>query len=189
VRRAAIAIAVASLVSSCSYDVAFEDCKVACQSSDDCPADFTCGAEGRCRPAGGAGSCAELLGDAGGDDGSGARCTGTPAACATLIPMSDCENQTGCTYSTSTCTRTIDCTTLNNPQCIAANGCQPDVTMTMCMDIPGYCHGLDENACETLHAPGECVFAGGCEGTPNSCESHLDSLSCSQTEGCDFNFQ
>jgi hypothetical protein len=52
--------------------------------------------------------------------------------------------------------------------------------------VAGLCHGSTEVACETLHDPNDCVYAGGCTGTPNPCESYTDESDCRTTAGCDW---
>jgi hypothetical protein len=47
--RLALASAVASVASSCSYDGRFPDCLVSCTPASGCPRGMTCGAEGYCR--------------------------------------------------------------------------------------------------------------------------------------------
>jgi hypothetical protein len=55
------ALAALAILGACSYDPSFIDCSIPCETSADCPSDFSCGDEKLCRPAGATGpSCLEL---------------------------------------------------------------------------------------------------------------------------------
>lgn len=177
-----------AIVTSCTYSASFNDCAVECRAPDQCPSGFTCGGEGFCRAAGASDTCASIRGDAGlADDAPKvSTCSGTPTACDTFVSMTECLDQDGCTFTSSTCTRTIDCSAITtNQQCINTPGCDTDIPTSSCRDIGGYCHGLSKSACESLHGT-ECAFAGGCGGTPQACATYTDRNLCLTQGGCDF---
>jgi hypothetical protein len=178
---------VAAALAGCSYSASFDDCLVSCGGVDDCPSGLICGAEGRCRTGDDSVTCASILGDAGllPPDAATEFCTGTPTTCDTFVQMSDCLDQDGCTFTNSTCTHTVTCSSITTTQeCTATSGCQVDGAI--CEEIPGYCHGLTKSACESLHP--DCAYAGGCAGTPRSCESYTERSGCSTHGGCTWNF-
>ncbi len=51
-----LGFAIVLVITGCSYNVAFDDCQVTCQSSDECPGDLTCTAN-LCRVGGATGAC------------------------------------------------------------------------------------------------------------------------------------
>ena len=71
-------LAIAVLVTGCSYRAEFRDCTVSCGSTSDCPASYSCGNERLCRVAGATQTCADVLGDAGLGD--------TPITTSTFVP-------------------------------------------------------------------------------------------------------
>jgi hypothetical protein len=179
-------VVIATILTGCSYTASFQDCAVACSAPTECPQDFTCNSEGFCRAAGASGTCASVRGDAGLGSGDGQQqetCQGTPVACETIIPMSDCVAQMGCSFAQSFCDRTVNCEGIGtNTQCMNTPGCETDIALSMCKDIPGYCHGLTKSACESLHGT-ECAYSGGCTGTPKAC-STFDAATCFMQDGC-----
>jgi hypothetical protein len=187
--KAALAVVVAA-ATACTYAARFEDCAVACRGIGDCPADYVCGPEGYCRNTSGpGGTCAEVRGDAGFNDTdgpAGGRCTGTPTACSTFVPMGDCLGQDGCTFTPSTCTLTTNCSAITtNNQCMNTPGCATDFTTSTCKPVAGYCHGSTKPICEAIES---CAYAGGCAGTPNACASYAsDESGCRTQGGCDWN--
>jgi hypothetical protein len=62
-------LAVVLLVTGCRHS-SFDDCTIACTAASGCPSGFSCGREGFCRGELGAGSCADVLADAGATDGT-----------------------------------------------------------------------------------------------------------------------
>ena len=185
------AIAALAMVNACSYGASFADCEVVCHASDDCPSGFACGGEGLCRPTGVGDSCARLLGDAsqppngdGGSDGGKARCVGTATACATLQSASECNAQSGCSFAPLSCTLTTNCSQfMTNQACVAAPGCATDFTTSTCKKIAGYCAGSTQQTCEDTT---DCVFGGGCGGTPNACGTRSSETACKASAGCSW---
>jgi hypothetical protein len=188
VERRVVKLAVAvvlALASACSYGAKFEDCLVNCAGPGDCPSGMVCNTEHRCRPVDETGTCNAILGDAGltGDGSSSNRCHGTATACNTFAGQTACADQTGCTFTSPVCFRTLNCSSIGtNQECMNTPGCQTDISTSTCKAIGGYCHGLTKDACLSLH-PGECDYQGGCEGTPDACET-LDSPACTGHAGC-----
>jgi hypothetical protein len=175
-----------ALLASCSYHASFGDCTVVCRAPTECPDGFACGAEGFCRAGGATDTCASVRGDAnlGGDVGLQEHCVGTPTACETIIPMSDCVAHAGCSFGASFCQRTVNCAGIGtNTECENTPGCQTDIPTSTCQDIGGYCHGLTKSACESLHGT-ECAFTGGCTGTPRACIA-FSPADCFMQDGCE----
>ena len=184
-------LVVLALASACSYGASFDDCDLVCRSPDDCPTGFTCGVEGLCRPEGAARSCAEVIAasDASNNpatgDAASKRCQGTATSCATLSSSSTCSAQSGCSFAALSCTLTTNCSQfMTNQACVAAPGCATDFTTSTCKPITGYCNGSTEPTCEATE---DCVFGGGCGGTPSACGAHATETACQANAGCAWN--
>jgi hypothetical protein len=181
-------VAAAVLVTGCSYGASFDDCRVsACGGPDDCPSGFTCDGEGFCRAPGATISCAVVL-DGGVDaklgDGGQARCSGAATMCPTFAAMNACVAQTGCGWTTPTCTVITNCAMYTtNQACTNAPECMTDFTTSTCVRRPGYCTGNSEAQCE---ANAKCVYGGGCIGTANQCSEFTMQAGCNAQGGCSW---
>ena len=175
------------LAVGCSYRTAFDDCAVTCRSPSECPSGLSCGDEGFCRVAGTSGSCANIIGDARGDDDAPAssRCIGTATACEMIGNATGCGNQTGCSYEAPSCTMTLDCTELlPSTECDGTPGCHTDVVAPYCKPIDNYCNGSTQPTCTEKQ---NCAFAGGCTGVARACSSRTTATECRAHAGCNWN--
>lgn len=170
-----------ALAAACSYRASFGDCEIQCTMPAECPAGFSCGAEGLCRPTGAAASCAAIADAPAGDVMTTTRCTGQPAACPSITGASACVAQAGCAYATPACTLDDDCIYPTSTACDNAVGCRVTPIMPYCERIPGYCSGATEGACGPKP---ECVFSGGCTGAVSPCNTRTSQAACEQHAGC-----
>ncbi len=190
-----LAVLAGMWLAGCTYTASFQDCEVTCHGPAECPANFTCGDEGRCRLGDHLASCVSVLGDAhlahdssatdaSTTDGGNLRCTGTAMPCSQLS-ASTCSTQTGCSYVTPSCIYAIDCTLIaTSTMCMAADGCYVDFTEPYCKPTAGYCSGATKSQCESKV---DCDYAGGCSGTAQTCTLFTSQTACSAQLGCAWN--
>lgn len=174
---------VIALAVGCSYGPSFRDCDISCNADSSCPDGFTCGAEGFCRASGASANC-DAVRDARADDApTGTHyCAGAPAQCETIADQSPCGLQTGCGWTTPTCSFTDNCANhLPNTDCDGTPGCMTYVVQPYCRYLSGYCNGVTKAACESRQ---NCAFGGGCTGVAKPCGQLSTQSTCQAQAGC-----